>query len=143
MPGFLIILDVHHDDHGDVRQAVNAILRYLELKESDRIKPTIVSSQIIRAIEPYQAQLINRNRSGSMIIPGQSLYILETEPAGYAAYAANEAEKEANIFLIDVRPFGAYGRLYLSGDESEIDSAAGRVLKSLESLEGKTLIVNK
>ena len=76
------LLEVHADDQGDVRDAGAAILRHLEVKEEDRLKPTVMTNQIIRAIEPYQAQLINRSSQGMMILPGQSLFILETEPAG-------------------------------------------------------------
>ncbi len=72
-----------------------------------------------------------------MIEPGQSLYILETEPAAYAALAANEAEKAADIRLVDVTPFGAFGRLYLAGSESEIDSAAKAALDALGALSGR------
>ncbi len=133
------LLEVHHHDQGEVRSAGASILKYLEVEESDRIKPFIASNEIIRGVEPYQCQLINRNRYGSMILPGESLFILETEPAGYVIYAANEAEKAANIKLVDVRPFGALGRLYLSGSESEIDSAAGAAIMAMESIEGKPL----
>jgi ethanolamine utilization microcompartment shell protein EutL len=133
------LLEVHHEDQGEVRSAGSAILKYLEVGEGDRIKPFIASNEIIRSVEPYQCQLINRNRSGSMILPGESLFILETEPAGYVIYAANEAEKAANIKLVEVRPFGALGRLYLSGKESEIDSAASAAIKAMESIEGKPL----
>ena len=73
-----------------------------------------------------------------MILPGDSLFILETEPAGYVVFAANEAEKAANISLVQVRPYGAFGRLWLSGSESEIDSAAEAALKALERIEGRT-----
>jgi len=131
------LLEVHHEDQGETRQAGHAILDHLGVKEEERLKPHIVSSQIIRSVEPYQCQLINRNRNGMMILPGQSLFILETEPAGYSIYAANEAEKAADINLVDVRPFGAFGRLYLAGTESEIDSATEAALSALESLPGK------
>ncbi len=130
------VLEVHHEEQGQVRLAGRAILDALELEEGRRTKPNVVSSQIIRAIEPYQSQLINRNRSGMMLIPGQSLYILECEPAAYAAYAANEAEKAARINLVECRPFGAFGRLWLGGIESEIDSAAEAVEAALSALEG-------
>ena len=59
-----------------------------------------------------------------MVLPGQSLFILECEPAGYVALAANEAEKAANVNLVDVTPYGAFGRLYMAGPEAEIDAAA-------------------
>ncbi|MBI3556904.1 MAG: BMC domain-containing protein, partial [Deltaproteobacteria bacterium] len=65
-----------------------------------------------------------------------SMYILETEPAGYILYAANEAEKAANITLVDVRPFGQAGRLTIMGTESEIDSAAKAARSAIEKLEG-------
>lgn len=129
-------LEVHEHDKGEVESAGHAMLANLRIKENERMKPFIASNQIIRSLEAYQCQLINRNRSGSMILPGESLFILETEPAGYVYFAANEAEKAANIKLIDVRPFGALGRLYLSGSESEIDSASEAAMKAMESVTG-------
>jgi len=131
------LLEVHDSDQGEVRQAGRAILDHLKVSEDDRLKPKVLTNQIIRAIEPYQAQLINRNSQGMMILPGQSLFILETEPAGYVAFAANEAEKSANISLVSVTPYGAFGRLYLSGSESEVDSAAQAAIAAIESVTGK------
>ena len=131
------LLEVHADDQGDVRNAGAAILAHLELREEDRIKPKVVTNQIIRSIEPTQAQIINRSSQGMMILPGQSLFILETEPAGYVAFAANEAEKAAHIFLVQVQPYGAFGRLWLSGDEAEIDAAAGAAIAAIEGLSGR------
>ncbi len=130
------LLEVHDDDQGNVLQAGDSILDELGLKQEDRYKPRVVSSQVIRSLEPYQSQIINRNSKGMMLLPGQSLFILETEPAGYVAYAANEAEKAANIFLIDVRPFGAFGRLYLGGTEAEIDAGAEAAISALEGVDG-------
>jgi len=101
------------------------------------MKPKVLTNQIIRSVEPYQTQIINKNSQGNMLLPGQSLYILETEPAGYVTFACNEAEKAANIFLVQVRPYGAFGRLYLCGTESEIDSAAEAAIAALESVDGR------
>jgi hypothetical protein len=131
------LLEVHHADQGEVRQAGRAILQTLELQENDRHKPKIISSQIIRSIEPDQAALINKARYGSMLLPGQSLFILETEPAGYVAFAANEAEKAARVTLNEVRFFGAFGRLWMSGPESEVDSARDAAIKAIEGIQGK------
>jgi hypothetical protein len=131
------LLEVHADDQGDVRNAGAAILAHLELREEDRIKPKVVTNQIIRSIEPTQAQIINRSSQGMMILPGQSLFLLETEPAGYVAFAANEAEKAANIFLVQVQPYGAFGRLWLSGPEAEIDAAAAAAIAAVEGLPGR------
>ncbi len=135
------LLEVHHDDKGEVLSAGRAILNGLEVKEEDRITPKMVTNQIIRSIEPYQAQIINRNSSGMMILPGQSLYILETDPAGYVAFAANEAEKAARIYLVDIRPYGAFGRLYLSGSEAEIDAAAEAAQAALRAVAGRSVDV--
>ncbi|MDF1565704.1 MAG: hypothetical protein P1V51_21890 [Deltaproteobacteria bacterium] len=129
-------LELHHEDQGEVRSAGEAILDHLGLKETDRMRPRVATSQIIRNVEPYQAQLLNRIRYGSMILPGESLFIFECEPAGYAAFAANEAEKAADVKLVEMRFFGAFGRLYMSGTEAEIDSAAAACTAAIESIEG-------
>ncbi len=131
------MLEVHHEDKGEVRSAGDAILKHLGAKEEDRVKPKIVSNTIIRAIEPMHAMIIDKIRFGSMIEPGKSLFILETEPAAYVALAANEAEKAADVRLVDVTPFGAFGRLYMAGDEAEIDSAAQAAVAALQGLNGK------
>lgn len=131
------MLELHSEDKGEVRSAGDAILKELGVKEEDRIKPRLVSNTIIRAIEPMHAMILDKIRFGSMIEPGESLFILETEPAAYAALAANEAEKAANVKLVDVTPYGAFGRLYLCGKESEIDSAAEAAVAAIKALSGK------
>ena len=128
------LLEVHHDSKGEVLSAGDAILSHLGVAPDAVTRPRVVSDQIIRAVEPYQAQLINRNRQGMMLIPGQSLFILETEPAAWVVAAANEAEKAANINLINLRPFGAFGRLWMGGSESEIDSAREAAIAAIEAL---------
>ena len=114
------------------------MLRFLSLREDQFIAPKVTSNQIIRAVEPYQAQLINRNRQGMMLIPGESLFILETEPAAWIVLAANEAEKAARISLVNLQPYGAFGRLWMSGTESEIDSAAEAAIKVLEGIKSSS-----
>ncbi|HIA26545.1 MAG TPA: hypothetical protein EYN79_00250 [Planctomycetes bacterium] len=131
------LLEVHSFDQGDVRQAGEAILRNLELDESSRLRPRIVSTQIITNITDYQTMLINRTRYGQMILGGETLYILEVHPAGYAALAANEAEKAAPVNLVELNFFGAFGRLYLGGTEANIREAAGAALGALESINGR------
>jgi hypothetical protein len=131
------LLEVHHLDQGEVLSAGKAVLDHLELKEDERLKPRVLTNQIIRAVEAYQTQIINRSSQGMMVLPGQSLFILETEPAGYVAYAANEAEKAARIFLVNVTPYGAFGRLYLSGPEAEIDAAAAAAIAALDGVKGR------
>jgi hypothetical protein len=131
-------MEVHHQDQGEVRSAGAAVLREINAQEEDRIKPRMVAKQIIRNVEPYQAQLVNRTRYGSMLIPGQSLFILETEPAGYVVFAANEAEKAARVSLIDCNPIGAFGRLFMSGPEAEIDAAAEAAVSAVGRLGGRS-----
>ena len=130
------LLEVHDWDKGEVLRAGEVILDSLGCKEDERMKPQVVSDQILRAVEPYQTQIINRNSRGNMILPGMSLFILETQPAGYVTLAANEAEKAADVRLIDIRPYGAFGRLYLAGSESEIDSAREAAIAAIEGVTG-------
>ncbi|MDH5232442.1 MAG: BMC domain-containing protein, partial [Gammaproteobacteria bacterium] len=129
---------LHHRDQSDVLEAGHAILRTLGTHENARQKCRVAWTEVVRSITPDHAVLINRqDRKGSMILPGQSMFILETEPAGYIVYAANEAEKAANITLIEARAVGAYGRLILSGREADIDAAADAALHAVENLSGQ------
>jgi hypothetical protein len=129
-------LELHHDDKGQVMAAGQAILDHIGITEDQRTKPKIISDQIIRSVEPYMTQLINRIRYGQMIVPGESLFILECEPACYITLAANEAEKSANVNLVEMRSIGAFGRLYMGGSEAEIDEARNAAIAALESVSG-------
>ena len=131
------MLEIHSPSQADVRQAGVAILEALQLKESDRIKPRVLSSQVIKHVDDLQVQLINRNRQGMMLIARESLFIMEVEPAGYAAFAANEAEKAAEINVVDVRMTGAFGRVYLGGEQRDIDVASVAATKAIEGLTGR------
>ncbi len=132
------LLEVHSESQAETRAAGEAILNELGLSETDRRKPRILSSQVIRAIDGHQAQLINRTRHGQMIIPGQTLYVLEVEPAAYAALAANEAEKAADINILEVRAHGSMGRIYLGGEERDIDVGFRAAEAAIEGLEGRS-----
>jgi len=131
------LLEVHSFDQGEVREAGRAILDSMGLSEQDRLKPKVMTSQAITNVSPYHATLVNRNRSGSMLLGGQTLYILEVHPAGYAALAANEAEKASPITIIEVRPFGAFGRIWLGGTEAHIAEAANAAIAALEAVDGR------
>lgn len=126
---------VHHRDQSDVLEAGNHILRHLETNEFSRQKCEIMWNEVIRAVTPDHAVLINRdNRRGSMILPGESMFIMETQPAGYIVYAANEAEKAANVTLVEARAVGAYGRLLMSGKEADVMEAARAATQAIERL---------
>jgi hypothetical protein len=131
------LLEVHDDDQGEVLQAGATILKHLGCDEGSRLKPKLLTNQIIRGVQAYQTQIINRSSQGMMVLPGQSLFILETEPAGYAVLAANEAEKAANVYLVNVTPYGAFGRLYMAGSEAEIDAASAAASAALAAVTGK------
>ncbi|MCL4693059.1 MAG: hypothetical protein KJ060_11185 [Candidatus Hydrogenedentes bacterium] len=130
-------LEVHSESQANVRQAGQAVLDALGLKESDRQKPRIASSTVIRKVDPYHASLINKSRSGSMLLAGQTLFILETQPALYAILAANEAEKASRVTLVDIRPFGNFGRLYLGGEEADVVVGSEAAIQSLNGLSGR------
>lgn len=132
------LLEVHSSSQADVRAAGAAILEALDLKEEDRLKPRVVSSQIIRNIDPHQVQLINRMRHGHMILAGQTLYVMEVQPAAYAALAANEAEKTADLNILEVRAVGSFGRIYLGGDEKDIMAGYQAAINAIESVSGRT-----
>ena len=131
------LLEVHHEVQAEVRAAGAAILQALGVDESQRIKPRVISSQIIRNIDAHQVQLVNRMRYGHMLLAGQTLYVLEVEPAGYAALAANEAEKAANLNILEVRAFGSFGRVYLGGEEQDIMAGYGAAVAAIEGIDGR------
>jgi len=142
-PGMQIVeraygmLELHDADKGQVESAVDAIVARMGVSRDDRLKPKIVSSQIITGLDGQQSQLINRMRHGDMIVAGQTLYILEVFPAAYAAIAANEAEKSAKIQLLEVITFGAFGRMWLGGSEAEIKVASEAAEAALAKVTGR------
>src|SRR5678816_2989300 len=142
-PGMQIVeraygmLEIHDRDKGQVEAAIDAIVSRMGVRREDRLKPKIISSQIITGLDGHQSQLINRMRHGDMIMADQTLYILEVHPAAYAAIAANEAEKAAPIHLLEVITFGAVGRLWLGGGEAEIAEAARAVQETLAAIDGR------
>lgn len=132
------LMEIHASSQGDIHAAGNAILNYLGVRQSDCLKPRVISSRIIRNITAHHTQLINRTRRGNMIVAGQTLYVLEVEPAAYSALAANEAEKAALINILQISSVGSFGRLYLGGEERDIIAAEQGILAALESLPGRS-----
>jgi ethanolamine utilization microcompartment shell protein EutL len=104
---------------------------------SDRLKPAITSTQIITSVEPYQAQLLNKWRKGSLIVPGQTLGIIECAPAAYISIAANEAEKAAEIDIVEVRAVGRFGRLFICGSENSVNAGVEAAVKAIEAVDGQ------
>ena len=131
------LLEIHDESQSEVLEAGAHILDFLQAQELDRLKPKLLTSEIITGVDDYQTMLINRNRQGMMLLGGETLYILEVHPAAYATIAANEAEKAADIKLIHLQPYGAFGRLQLGGTESDIREAEAAIQKTLGDIEGK------
>lgn len=144
-PGVLVIerlyglLEIHASRQSDTLAAGRAILDAIDARERDCLKPRVISSQIIRNIDAHHTQLINRTRKGNMILAGQTLYVLEVEPAAYASLAANEAEKAALINILHVSAVGSFGRLYLGGEERDIIAGSRAALESIENSAGREI----
>lgn len=131
------LLEVHSSRQSETQEAGRAILEALGVRKEECLKPRVISSQIIRNLDPHHTQLINRTRRGQMILAGQTLYVLEVQPAAYAALAANEAEKAALINILDVLAVGSFGRLYLGGQEQDILAGSRAALAALENVNGR------
>mgnify|MGYP001448933113 CR=1 FL=1 len=131
------MFEVHSLSQAAVIEAGQVILDRLGLQVEDRIKPEVVSTQIITRVDAYQAQLINRFRRGSMLVPGETMLVLECTPAAYINFAANEAEKKSNIKIIHISSVGRFGRMWLSGSEAEILTAKNAAISAMKALEGK------
>jgi ethanolamine utilization microcompartment shell protein EutS len=128
------MMQIQHADQGEVIEAGEAVLRQTGLTKYDRARITIATNMIIRGIEQDHAIYFTGTSKGYMVLANESVFILEITPAAYLLIAANEALKAADIKLISIRPFGATGRLVMSGPESEIDSAAEAALAILDRL---------
>ena len=125
---------LHHRVQSDIIQSGNCVLEHLGREQTDRQPCRIAWQEIIRGMTPDHSVLINRqNRSGNMILPATSMFILEVEPAGYIIYAANQAEKAANISLIEVHAVGKFGRLTIAGSEGNVDEAARAALAAVQN----------
>ncbi len=131
------LLEVHSSRQSETQEAGRAILAALGVRKEECLKPRVISSQIIRNLDPHHTQLINRTRRGQMILAGQTLYVLEVQPAAYAALAANEAEKAALVNILDVLAVGSFGRLYLGGQEQDILAGSRAALAAIENVNGR------
>jgi hypothetical protein len=133
------ILEIHGNDKAKLMQAGEAMLSGLGLAAADQLAPKILYTDVIEDVADQHAVIINRNRQASMVLPGESLLIVEMVPALYAAIAANEAEKVApGLTLVDVQMIGAAGRLYMSGTSEDVHTALARIETVLGSIAGRS-----
>ena len=123
-----------HGKPAAVRAASEAVLERLDASPADAMKPQILASRIVPSLDRQHAFLINRNKIGSMALAGESLFVLEMQPASYAILAVNEAEKAARIKVVDYRMMGATGRVYLTGREADVRAAAEAAEAALEAV---------
>jgi len=131
------LLEIHSEQQAEVLASGQAILDSLGMQESDRIKPVIASTQFITNVHAYQAQLLNKWRKGNLLLPGQSLFVMEVAPAAYISLAANEAEKAASITVVELRAVGRFGRMFVAGTESEVQTARDAAVAALENVSGR------
>jgi ethanolamine utilization microcompartment shell protein EutS len=127
-------LEFHSRSVAAVRSATSAVLEVLDAAPADATRPTILASKLVSRLDHQHAFLINRNKLGSMALPGESLFVLEMQPASYAILAANEAEKAAEIKVVDYRMVGATGRVYLTGAEAAVRAASEAATATLEAV---------
>ena len=131
--GFFIL---RSPSNAEVSAARDAMLAELGASLSDRLKPSPASTQVITSVEPYQAQLLNKWRKGSLLVPGRTLGIVECAPAAYISIAANEAEKAAEIDIVEVRAVGRFGRLFVAGSENSVNTAVEAAVSAIEAVDG-------
>ncbi|MDX6378800.1 MAG: hypothetical protein QOE98_3103 [Gaiellaceae bacterium] len=127
------LLELHSWSQSEVKAAAEAIFAVTGLTENDRVRPKLASSQVVTNVDPFQAQLINKMRRGSLLVPGQTLLIMEVEPAAYITLAANEAEKAAAISQVYVSNVGRFGRYFAAGSDSEIEAARLSAIAAIEA----------
>jgi len=127
------LLELHSWSQSEVKAAAEAIFSVTGLTEDDRVRPQLASQQVVTNVDPFQAQLINKMRRGSLLVPGQTLLIMEVEPAAYITLAANEAEKAAAISQVYVSNVGRFGRYFAAGNDSEIEAARLSAIAAIEA----------
>jgi len=143
-PGVLVTertygtLEVHGEDQGQVREAGRLILQAAGVEYSDGLKPNLLTDEIIRQVDSHHAMMINRTRSGMLLLAQDTLYTLEVNPAVWVVLAANEAEKAAPIRIVGLGAHGAVGRLRLAGTDAEIEAAVDAVHRALEAVPGRS-----
>jgi hypothetical protein len=130
------MFEVHSLNQAAVLESGRIVLERLDLVIEDRIKPSVYSSNLITRVDPYQAQLLNRWRRGSMLVASETLFVLEVAPAAYIMLAANEAEKKTNVKIIHIASVGRFGRMWMSGTEAEMVTARDAAIQAMESVEG-------
>ena len=86
-PGILVVerqygyLEFHSRSTAAVRGASDAVLTALGASAADATPPKILASTLVSRLDHRRTFLINRDELGSMALPGESLFVLEMQPA--------------------------------------------------------------
>jgi hypothetical protein len=132
------VLEVHAADPKLVDKAGQAILNGIGAKPEDALRPQLNYVDVIEEVTDQHAVIVNRNREASMLLPGQTLLVVEVTPALFAAVAANAAERVApELTLVTVSMIGAAGRVYLAGSTPDIVLARDEITRVLEGVKGR------
>jgi hypothetical protein len=132
------ILEVHSYDIDHVRRAGEAILEGVGAVATDQLRPRVQFVDAIEDIGDQHAVIVNRTRQASMVMPGETLLVIEVVPALFAAVAANEAERAVpENTLVDVQMIGAAGRVYISGSSEATARARDAMLGALTAVNGR------
>jgi hypothetical protein len=132
------VLEVHSPDPREVERAGEAILAGIGATPADALRPRVLYSDVIEDVTDQHAVIVNRNREASMLLPGQTLLVVEMTPALFAAVAANAAERVAPaLTLVTVSMIGAAGRVYLAGATPDIVRARAEIERVLGEVKGR------
>jgi len=132
------VLEVHSSDPERVERAGEAILEGIGARPEDTLRPRVSYIDVIEDVTDQHAVIVNRNREASMLLPGQTLLVVEVTPALFAAVAANAAERVApGSTLVTVSMIGAAGRVYLAGTTPDIVRARDEITRVLEGVKGR------
>ena len=132
------LLELHSSDRQELDAAGNAILKGIGAKEDDQLVPNVLFDDIIEDLSDQHAIILNRSRSASMLVPGESLLLSEVTPALFACVAANEAERAApDAVLNDVPMMGVSGRIFMSGTVAGLEVARTAINRALASVQGR------
>jgi hypothetical protein len=132
------VLEVHSSDPAETERAGAAILDGIGATPADGLRPRVLYSDVIEEVTDQHAVIVNRNREASMLLPGQTLLVVEMTPALFAAVAANAAERVApTLTLVTVSMIGAAGRVYLAGATPDIVRARAEIERVLSEVEGR------
>ena len=132
------LLELHSSDRQELDAAGKAILKGIGVKEDDQLVPNVLFDDIIEDLSDQHAIILNRSRSASMLVPGESLLLSEVTPALFACVAANEAERAApDAVLNDVQMMGVSGRIFMSGTVAGLEIARTAINTALASVQGR------